>query len=80
MCTLPKKTNLVIPTDYFKVIFKPTSKSVSYAAFIISQNTKRDISMYQYAVPLKKVREMTKLKFLNNEIKREEILLKRLGC
>lgn len=80
MCTLPNKTNLVIPTEYFKVIFKPTSKGVSYAAFIMSQNTKIDASMCQYAVPLKKVREMTKLKFLNNQIKREETLLKRLGC
>ena len=80
MCTLPKKTNVVIPTDYFKVIFKPTSKGVSYAAFIMSQNTKMDASMCQYAVTLKKVREMTKLKFLNNQIKREATLLKPLGC
>ncbi len=80
MCSLFKKTDLVIPTAYFKVIFKPTSKGVSYAAFIIPQNTKLNASICQFAVPLKKVREMTKLKFLNNEIKRDETLLKPLGC
>ena len=80
MCTLPKKTNLVIPTDYFKIIFKRTSRGVSYAAFIMPQNTKIEASMCLYTVSLKKVREMTKLKFLNNEIKREETLLKPLGC
>lgn len=80
MCALPNKTNLIIPTEYFKIVFKRTSKGVSYAAFIMPQNAERKASICKYAVPLKKVREMTKLKFLNNAIKRDETLLKPLGC
>lgn len=44
------------------------------------QNAERKASICKYAVPLKKVREMTKLKFLNNAIRRDETLLKPLGC
>ena len=80
MCHLPRKPNLAIPTAYFKVVFKSENQGVSYAAFIMSQHAKQNATMCQFAVSLKKVREMTKLKFLNSSIHRNETLLKPLGC